>query len=132
MSTNSAIVAVTSSGKILQIYCHWDGNIANNGRILYEHYQEQEKIDKLMMLGSLSSLNAIPDIIDGHTFNTPVKDHCVAYHRDRGEVLQLQELSFYSTKTATRMLRKIPYVYYWNGNEWFVNNRLLSEALNIY
>lgn len=70
------------------IYCHWDGYPSNNGKILLEHYDTEEKVEALVALGSLSSLGASPEAPEGHTFEKPVEGHCVAYARDRGENFQ--------------------------------------------
>ena len=71
MSTRSAIAISTDHG-IEAIYCHWDGYIENNGRILQEHYRDPSKVTELMALGDLSSLHDTPN-------------ECEAYCRDRGE-----------------------------------------------
>ena len=42
MGTRSSIAIKTEDG-IKAIYCHWDGYIDNNGRILKEHYQSPAK-----------------------------------------------------------------------------------------
>jgi hypothetical protein len=109
MSTRSRIgYADPKTGLIHSIYCHWDGYLSNNGRILRDHYKDMKKVKRLIALGSLSSLEANvswrtvpkpfvnrywregdatirPQFVEKHTFDTPVKDVTVAYHRDRGE-----------------------------------------------
>ena len=55
MSTRSSIAIKTADG-IKSIYCHWDGYVDHNGRILKEHYQSPAKIAELIALGDLSSL----------------------------------------------------------------------------
>ena len=96
MGTRSDIIAQLSDGRWARIYCHWDGYLEHNGRILFDHYTSQEKIDKLMALGDLSVLG--PEIGEKHPFDPPrygTKEYeafkkkydgmCVAYGRDRGE-----------------------------------------------
>lgn len=111
MSTRSRIGMVQPDGSVKSIYCHWDGYPQNNGSILIKHYTDIEKVKSLIELGSISSLgkNINPDPIGGitakynstdgienvpangvHTFDNPQVDVTVAYHRDRGEDLEIR------------------------------------------
>lgn len=106
MSTRSDIIAQFSNLKWGRIYCHWDGYLAHNGKILFEHYTDQKKVESLIMLGDLSILG--PEIGKKHKFdwNGDLYDRhkkklitdaeyeklqakgyemCTAYKRDRGE-----------------------------------------------
>jgi hypothetical protein len=89
MATRSRIAIEDQTGKVRSIYCHYDGYPSNNGRILLEHFQTQEKVESLIELGSISSLNKNAEIPEGvtHSFNNPAKGIVVAYHRDRDEDL---------------------------------------------
>jgi hypothetical protein len=89
MATRSRIAIEDQTGKVRSIYCHWDGYPSNNGRILLEHFQTQEKVESLIELGSISSLNKNVEIPKGvtHSFDNPADDIVVAYHRDRAEDL---------------------------------------------
>lgn len=85
MATRSLIALQNNDKTITYIYCHNDGYLSHNGKILKEHYTDIEKIKKLLSLGDLSSLGiepiSTPDDWDWDKRNT---DHCVAY-KDRGE-----------------------------------------------
>jgi hypothetical protein len=50
-----------------------------------EHYQDRDKVEKLIKLGAISFLEASIEKPEGHTFDTPVRGYTVAYHRDRKE-----------------------------------------------
>lgn len=84
MSTNSMISAKIDD-RVKTIYCHWDGYTSHNGQILLDHYNNQEKVEALLKLGWLSVLDKDCTCPAGHTFDTPVKGHCVSYPRDNGE-----------------------------------------------
>jgi hypothetical protein len=71
--------------QVKSIYCHWDGYPEGVGKTLIEHYQDRQKVSDLMYLGAISFLEPSIEKPEGHTFDTPVKGHTVAYHRDRGE-----------------------------------------------
>ena len=44
MSTHSTIGLQHEDGTITAIYCHWDGTIEHNGRILVDHYGDVERV----------------------------------------------------------------------------------------
>ena len=96
MGTRSDIIVHCADGKWRRIYCHWDGYLSHNGRILFDHYTDQKKNEKLVGLGDISSLQA--NIGRKHPFDAPsygskkweeyqkkYGDMCLAYGRDRGE-----------------------------------------------
>ena len=89
MATRSTIAMEQPDGRVMQIYCHWDGYLSYNGEMLNEHYQDRAKVLALMLLGDLSSLK--PEIGQAHDFDArynggDVKENwCTAYGRDRGE-----------------------------------------------
>ena len=71
MATRSVIAKLDDKG-VQAIYCHNDGYLSNNGKILDQHYQNEVKVDNLIAQGDSSSLK---DTIEDTIF----------YHRDRGE-----------------------------------------------
>jgi len=72
MATRSVIAKLDDRG-IQAIYCHNDGYLSNNGKILDQHYQNEVKVDNLIAQGDASSLR---DTIEDTIF----------YMRDRGEI----------------------------------------------
>lgn len=85
MGTRSDIIVERTDGTWARIYCHWDGYLEHNGKILHENYNSQERAELLVKPGDLSSL--APQCVKpkGHSFDKPVEGHCVYYGRDRGE-----------------------------------------------
>ena len=71
MATRSVIAKLDDKG-IQAIYCHNDGYLSNNGKILDQHYQNEVKVDNLIAQGDASSLK---DTIEDTIF----------YHRDKGD-----------------------------------------------
>ena len=71
MATRSVIAKLDDRG-IQAIYCHNDGYLSNNGKILDQHYANEVKVDNLIAQGDIISLK---DTIEDTIF----------YHRDRGE-----------------------------------------------
>ena len=94
MGTHSRI-AVMHGTVCKSVYCHWDGYLSFNGRILQESY-DSSKANQLVALGDLSSLRR--DIGEKHAFSsfdlpaeeveafkTLTENMCTFYGRDRGE-----------------------------------------------
>lgn len=67
MGTRSRI-GVMHGDKCKSVYCHWDGYLAHNGKILQESYNSA-KANNLVALGDLSSLG--PNIGEKHGFDCP-------------------------------------------------------------
>lgn len=83
MGTRSSIALEFADGTVGVIYCHWDGYLEHNGKILAESYQDPFKVRELIDLGDLSSL--APEIGTKHDFDARVEGECTFYGRDRGE-----------------------------------------------
>jgi hypothetical protein len=93
MGTRSRI-GVMHGEVVKSVYCHWDGYLDNNGRLLQEHF-DSVKANNLVALGDLSSLR--PEIGTEHAFGYHGTDisaeeyeekygnMCTFYGRDRGE-----------------------------------------------
>jgi hypothetical protein len=58
MGTRSTIALEFADGTVEQVYCHWDGYLAHNGKILAGHYINPFKVKELVALGGFSSLEA--------------------------------------------------------------------------
>ena len=83
MGTRSTIAIQNANGTVTGIYCHWDGYVEHNGKILNENYTTEAQVRELIALGDLSSLG---ETVGAKTdFNNAAKGQCVAYGRDRGE-----------------------------------------------
>jgi len=65
MATRS-LIAVVHGNNYKTVYCHWDGYLSHNGRILQEHY-DSPKANNLVALGNVSSLQ--PNIGEKHPFS---------------------------------------------------------------
>lgn len=69
MSTHSYI-CMEVGDSIKAIYCHFDGYLDGVGETLKGHYQEREKIAKLLSLGDISGLCDMPE--DCHVYKDSV------------------------------------------------------------
>jgi hypothetical protein len=67
----------TKTDQLTSIYCHFDGYISGVGKLLKEYYTTQAKVEALIELGDISSLDITPSSTS-------------AYHRDRNEEFSQQ------------------------------------------
>jgi hypothetical protein len=81
--TTSTIAILTTEGCINSVYVHGGGQLQYNGSIIFQHYQEINKIKDLINLGSLSSLGSYVSVPQTDNINYNVT---LAYLRDRGRV----------------------------------------------
>jgi hypothetical protein len=84
MGTRSTIALEFADGTVQQVYCHWDGYLDHNGRILQEHYLDPFKLRELIDLGDMSSLGE--RIGTQHPFDKAPQGECTFYLRDRKEI----------------------------------------------
>jgi hypothetical protein len=83
MGTRSTIALEFADGTVEQIYCHWDGYLEHNGKILQEHYSDPFKLRDLIDMGDMSSLGE--RIGTRHAFEKAPEGECTFYLRDRKE-----------------------------------------------
>ena len=150
MGTRSRI-GVMHGNKVKSIYCHWDGYLSFNGRILQESY-DSAKANELVALGDLSSLRA--NIGEKHAFSkhdvpaeeveafeTLTENWCTFYGRDRGE----KGTEFEVDHTFAEFLERVDgcggdYYYIMENGQWYCGSMherdafyqrlvLLSQAL---
>lgn len=56
MATRSTYGILESDGTIKSVYCHFDGYLKGVGRLLYENYNTETEVRKLIQKGTVSSL----------------------------------------------------------------------------
>lgn len=122
MGTRSRIGIEVPNGAVYSIYCHWDGYVSHNGRILFDYYQDEAKIRELMDLGDISSLGE--NIGEKHDFDKhdSKSNECNAYGRDRNETdvdCRVDDNSEQFLAGAEDGWEE--YVYLWKDGHWWVS-----------
>ena len=127
MATRSHIGKRNLDGTVDYIYCHWDGYPSYNGVILKDHYTTMDKVNELIELGDLSSLNK--NIGSKHDWSNPPEDECNAYGRDRGE-----KRAGARNKLFQDLLNddNVDYVYVFDGDYWECYRTGDGELINLY
>lgn len=133
MGTRSTIAIRNTDGTFNAIYCHWDGYLEHNGRILAENYTTEAAVRELIALGDLSSLGETVGVKTD--FNNAADGQCVAYGRDRGET-GIEAGTYVSFEDLQdKASQEYTYVYDAADNTWSVafgsrtNTQPLVEAL---
>lgn len=131
MATRSTIAMKTPEGKIRAIYCHWDGYLDYNGKVLMNFYTDPAKVLKLINLGDISSLKE--QIGEKHSFDRHYDqpeledmfaNWTLAYHRDRGEDWSSVAPCTYETAKdwVTEFDMGTEYAYLFDGKDWLVHS----------
>ena len=118
MSTRSTISTMIN-GKCVGVYAHWDGYPSHRIPLLLNHYNSQEGAESIVALGSISSLREriAPNEDENHSFDSPVGDVTIAYHRDRGE--DFEQIKGKNKNAYTQMEE---FAYHFESGEWWYND----------
>lgn len=110
MATACRIYVDESPLKYIDVF--HDGYPSFSGRILLSHYSTKEDLNRLMNLGDLAYLDKDTSAPEGHSFNSPVKGHCVAYGRDR-------YFCTYGPKFSDSISLIREHTYIFHNDKWF-------------
>ena len=118
MATRSTIALEYADGTVGQIYCHWDGYLEHNGKILLNAYTNPPKVQKLLDNGDTSTLDSD---VDGCEF-----------YKNRGEDCPQRMYKDYAEYRKEAQFEEYNYILRRDG-KWYVEfygefDGLLSEA----
>jgi len=110
MGTRSRIGIELPDHTVVSVYCHWDGYVEHNGKILVQHYQNREDVKALIDGGSMSTLRTrgtwdnSPSLRDengeyisdaaGYLMYENDREPQPLYHSERGEDIEVCHTSF--------------------------------------
>jgi len=133
MATRSTIAIEFADGTVQQVYCHWDGYLDHNGKLLQEHYSNPFILRDLIDQGAISSLGPIVGTkhdfsrldsqLSAEEYESRYGTMTTFYARDRGE--DLVKHSYKDFQEYTREAQREEYDYILrnvNGvATWFVS-----------
>ena len=132
MATRATIAKLDDNG-VQAIYSHSDNYLEQTGKILDQHYQDEDKVDELLVLGDVSIVDENIGVkIDFNDYKTRYANkQCKFYMRDRGEknkhATQLKnesELIEFSNNCDVEFIYMFAYGY------WYVYDIHNGEAYN--
>ena len=123
MSTRSRIGVQDADGTIRSIYCHFDGYLDGVGATLAGHYADANKVEQLVALGDLSSLDDDLAPAEGvaHNWDKPAPGVTTAYHRDRGEQHRIATHETEADYLAFAKESWGEYIYLFRDGRWLVH-----------
>ena len=86
MATRSRIGIELPDHSVVSAYCHWDGYVEHNGKILVEYYQNREDVQDLIDGGSMSTLRTRGTWDD----SSPLRDESGEYICDAAGYLKYE------------------------------------------
>lgn len=103
------------------IHSHFDGypKKPGVGWMLKKYYGDTRKIDKLIALGSISSLGS--EIGKKHDFRTKdsmADEWTTAYHRDRGEPKEMWKFKTFDELLGFACSSSVEYLYWYEKGKW--------------
>ena len=144
MGTRSTIALEFADKTVQQVYCHWDGYLDHNGKILFENYSNPFILRDLIDMGDISSLG--PKVGTKHPFS-PHGDgdkaaydaaqeagYTTFYGRDRGEDgVSAKKFKDFEDYKANHQYEEYEYILRTDGL-WYVSQygrayELLTAAL---
>ena len=119
MGTRSTIALEYADGTVGQVYCHWDGYLSNNGKILLNKYADPFKVRELLDNGDMSSLDTS---VEGCSF-----------YKERGEDCPQRMYKDYAEFRREAQGEEYNYILRRDGN-WYVEfygefDGLLADAI---
>ena len=116
MSTRSNIVYDTGNS-VRAVYCHHDGYLDHNGRILFEHYNSEDEVEALIELGDFTSLKPTVEETREKTMRS------VSFESDRG----FRTLDQYMHQVDGS---DIEYIYLWDKYMWMISRSISFNLWN--
>jgi hypothetical protein len=146
MATRSTIALEFADGTVQQVYCHWDGYLSNNGKLLLENYSNPFTLRELIDLGDISSLRTtigtkhafsqFETKMSSEDYDKLYGEMTTFYGRDRGETgTGAKSFKDFADYKENFCHEEYAYILRKDGN-WYVKQyskdfELLKEALEV-
>ena len=139
MGTPSSIAVRHEDNTVTAVYVNWDGYPGYVGKMLFNHYDTEEKIRELISYGSISSLR--PEIGIKHPERNPHEFGSAAWrwheraYRDM-TTFHARDCEGDMSDCAHQIHADIPtwladegqdWNYLWTGEEWLVNEGCITD-----
>jgi len=117
MSTRSNIVLLKENGACSAVYCHYDGYLEHNGKMLLDNYTSTKDVRALVAMGNIRSLKPTLDEMVEEEFTEPPQN--------------FKRLASYMDQVDTLF---IEFIYLWSEEEesWWVSKSLSTEVGGAY
>ena len=126
-----SMIGVMHGDKCKAIYCHWDGYLSHNGRILFNHY-DSEKANHLVSLGGITNLRetigekhpfSFIGIMSYYDYQDLYGKMTTFYGRDRGETgVDFKTFDTYKEMVEYGSDVGAEYYYIMKDGQWYYSN----------
>ena len=124
MGTRSTIAIEFADGTVSQVYCHWDGYLAHNGKILQDSYTDPFKVRALVDLGGFSSLRSTVGETALEAYTQRGEDLDVERYQNADEYFDTCSGEEYDYLLRNENGKAVWFVRYYDTNTWIT----LAEA----
>ena len=128
MATRSTISIINNDNTITSVYCHWDGYIAYNGKLLLLFYNNEAQVRALLEMGNISildkTINKPEDIINSGDKN----GFTIFYGRDRCEK-NTESITFKNLADFKQHFEEYNYVFY--KNKWHLYDQKSDQLKDL-
>ena len=126
-----AIIAKLADNGVQAIYSHSDNYLEHTGKILDQHYQDEDKVNELLSLGDVSIVDENIGVkIDFNDYKLRAENkQCLFYARDRGEKYKHAE----QLKDESALLKHafeyydVNFIYMFAFGHWYVYDKKRSN-----
>tara|TARA_R110000824_G_scaffold386613_1_gene581594 strand:- start:547 stop:966 length:420 start_codon:yes stop_codon:yes gene_type:complete len=117
MSTRSNIVLLKENGACSAVYCHYDGYLEHNGKMLVDNYTSTEDVRALVAMGNIRSLKPTLDEMVEEDYEEPPQN--------------FKSLRAYMSQVDTLF---IEFIYMWSeeNESWWVSRSVSKEVDGAY
>lgn len=143
MGTPSSIAVRNEDNTITAVYCNWDGYPGYVGKMLFNHYNGEEKIRELISYGSISSLR--PEIGIKHPERNPHGFGSAAWKKHEADYKDMTTFHVRDGEEDVadctgQVHPDIPtwlddegqdWNYLWTGEEWLVNEGCTTDYKDV-
>lgn len=123
MSTPCYVGKENPDKSITYIYVHHDGYLEGVGKELLNSYQDEEKINKLLELGDLSSLGDEPITDSSAWKNSSYSPRMCISYKDRGETdvdaVTVENLKALEKQLDAPLFTPVDYAYIFRKGKWY-------------
>lgn len=132
MSTRCYIAKQVGPDQYRTIFCHFDGYLAYVGALLAEHYDTEEKLDRLLDVGDIDVLypQLDPNPDSPHSAENPQKGVTRAYGRDYGDTDSEAKIKSLQELDDEEGWIEYVYVFTENGQWKYFHNGQSQEGLH--
>ena len=107
MSTRSNIVLLRKDNSCSAVYCHYDGYLEHNGRMLLDNYSSTKDVRALVSMGDIRSLKPTLDEMAEEDYEeAPLNYNSLRHYMSEVDTLFIEFIYMWSEEDESRWLSR--------------------------